>query len=850
MANAKVVLNNEVLMDITDTTATASDVIAGKVIYTADGVRTVGTGNGGSGEPGIPSGGAAGEILTKVTSTDYDVTWSAAPVQSVNGKTGVITLSASDVGALSSNTAIPSNASDVGAIAAPASASVGQILSYNGSSWVAEDQGHSLPSGGTTGQVLAKSSNDDYTVEWVNNKDPFPINITRSGDVYSADKTWQEINNAYIRGKLIYILYNGYQYDFIQRYNNLGIYEYTFSYNYLDSLGVNYQNYFVITSSEISFYSRTAGTVPSAGLTGQVLAKSSDGDFKVSWQSIPVTSVNNKTGTIVLTASDVNALPSTTTASDIGAIPAPASASADYVLGYNGSAWVADKRTFIAKYGISTYAEVLSAYQANKIMYCRASSNSNPASGDQLRLAFLAYVNNEAAPTEFEFQYYRSVKTHSYAQQGDQMFVYKLKQTDGWSVEIRESYTKIIPGVGLSSAYSNSALTLSLDTAVVASAAPIQSVNNQTGVVTLSASDVGALPSDTFIPSTASDVGALPSDTFIPSSAADVGGVALSGDTMTGTLAVKNSGIDIDNDMIATTIWGAGFNFVSASNSNLGLIHPFIFDNGKNGLRIAAYRNNYSNEFQLRLDSSGNQSIYFSSPSAWREALGLGATSGALPITNGGTGATSASDARQNLGVLGLTGGTVTGQVKSTYADKDGFAIEHGASSKNACFNAKRTDTGTEVFMGVGAGGVNHGVYSGTLGKWIAYADASNIYLNGNAENVTGIIAIEHGGTGGTSLAEARKNLGLPFYETLAGTTYSFTVTNGTRFLMFTSSANDSLKGLFIFNTPNVGGTPTYVAVQAASGVTITTSSNAFTVKMSNAGFLGFLIFGGSITKV
>lgn len=117
---------------------------------------------------------------------------------------------------------------------------------------------------------------------------------------------------------------------------------------------------------------------------------------------------------------------------------------------------------FIAKYGISTYAEVLAAYKKNKIVYCRAASGSNPASGNQLRMAFLAYVNSEDNPTEFEFQYYRSVATHSAAQQGDQVFVYKLNSSTGWSVTTREAATKIAVGSGLTTSYSNGTLTISL----------------------------------------------------------------------------------------------------------------------------------------------------------------------------------------------------------------------------------------------------------------------------------------------------------------------------------------------------------------------------------------------------
>ena len=117
---------------------------------------------------------------------------------------------------------------------------------------------------------------------------------------------------------------------------------------------------------------------------------------------------------------------------------------------------------FIAAYGKSTYAEVLAAYQARKIVYCRASTSATtPGSGNQLRMAFLAYVNNETTPTEFEFQYYRSVSAHSASQQGDQVYVYKLNSSGTWSVIVREAYTKIIAGTGLTSSYASGAITIS-----------------------------------------------------------------------------------------------------------------------------------------------------------------------------------------------------------------------------------------------------------------------------------------------------------------------------------------------------------------------------------------------------
>ena len=117
----------------------------------------------------------------------------------------------------------------------------------------------------------------------------------------------------------------------------------------------------------------------------------------------------------------------------------------------------------ILSYGSSTYADFLAAYNAKKIVYCRASSNSNPATGSQTRLAFMAYVNNATTPTEVEFQYYRSVSSHSANQQGDQVYVYKLTSANKWTVTVRESYTKVVAGSGLASSYASGAITLAME---------------------------------------------------------------------------------------------------------------------------------------------------------------------------------------------------------------------------------------------------------------------------------------------------------------------------------------------------------------------------------------------------
>lgn len=120
----------------------------------------------------------------------------------------------------------------------------------------------------------------------------------------------------------------------------------------------------------------------------------------------------------------------------------------------------------ILSYGKSTWADFMEAYDDNKVVYCRASSNSNPASGSQTRMAFMAYINNQTTPTEVEFQYYRSVNAHTDSQQGDQVYVYKLNKSTGWSVTVRNSFSKVAIGTGLTHTYSNGTITINNSEAV------------------------------------------------------------------------------------------------------------------------------------------------------------------------------------------------------------------------------------------------------------------------------------------------------------------------------------------------------------------------------------------------
>lgn len=166
-----------------------------------------------------------------------------------------------------------------------------------------------------------------------------------------------------------------------------------------------------------------------------------------------VDSVNGKTGAVVLDAEDVGALPDDT------AIPSKTS---DLT---NDSGFITGMT--ILSYGSSTWNDFLTAYNANKVVYCRASSNSDPATGSQTRLAFMAYVDNATTPTNVEFQYYRSVSSHTASQQGDQVYVYKLTSAGTWTVTVREAMSKIAAGTNMSLNYSNETITLNSSPAVV-----------------------------------------------------------------------------------------------------------------------------------------------------------------------------------------------------------------------------------------------------------------------------------------------------------------------------------------------------------------------------------------------
>ena len=123
--------------------------------------------------------------------------------------------------------------------------------------------------------------------------------------------------------------------------------------------------------------------------------------------------------------------------------------------------------------------------------------------------------------------------------------------------------------------------------------------------------------------------------------------------------------------------------------SYLGLVGVNM-DSGLKGVILQAYRkvngSTVYNGLTLAVGEDGSPSVGLGQK-AWRSALGLG-TSGVLPITvaQGGTGATTAADARTNLGAVAKSGDTMTGDLNL----KTSTAIVDGGSTSSSEVSADK----------------------------------------------------------------------------------------------------------------------------------------------------------------
>ena len=177
-------------------------------------------------------------------------------------------------------------------------------------------------------------------------------------------------------------------------------------------------------------------------------------------------------------------------------------------------------------------------------------------------------------------------------------------------------------------------------------------------------------------------------------------------------LGLKSAAYTESSDYVPNTQAGmnAAINLLSTGTSTPGLADYYVSQYVNGGTTATSYH-------RRPISSLWN---------AFKELITLTTTGSGNAVTD----VSIANDGDHNRKITVTKGSTfipmsgsmgVTGNIEITKASGD------------VGFYTKRSDTGVEVWMGVGSGGTNHGIYSNKLGKWMMYGDATDVYLNGNA---------------------------------------------------------------------------------------------------------------------
>ena len=204
-------------------------------------------------------------------------------------------------------------------------------------------------------------------------KPTFVVNVRTISTGLSADKTFEEITNAYNSGYDVYCMFAGLYLIHLKLITSNGIQfsSSIFSGNHLKNK-VSWYTLTVSSSNEWHYQSDDNVIIPTA--TSQL---TNDSGFLT---SAPVTSVNNKTGAVTLTASDVGAIAKVSSATE-GNLP---------VLTTSGELTDSGKNIsdigIIAVFDSTTYEEIKEAYENNTPVICFYNANLTAGGKVEYRL--------------------------------------------------------------------------------------------------------------------------------------------------------------------------------------------------------------------------------------------------------------------------------------------------------------------------------------------------------------------------------------------------------------------------------------------------------------------------------
>lgn len=194
---------------------------------------------------------------------------------------------------------------------------------------------------------------------------------------------------------------------------------------------------------------------------------------------------------------------------------------------------------------------------------------------------------------------------------------------------------------------------------------------------------------------------------------------------------------------------------------------------------------------------------------------------------------------------LPLTGGTITGQIKSTYNSGKGFYVEAPTGSAGLGFGVKDTTTNKSVYLQIATSGINRGVYDASGGKWMAYCDSND------ALRFAGVTSATKGDLGIGDLEDSIGYLKTSIKNLPAGqpTVLTFSSYIGVAILIDAASTEHMCILLVHCSTAGnitivkLGDAPSITTAKATNKLTITNSStnttaHAMIIRMTQTGIM------------